>query len=60
MLPAVLIRMVDVDAARPSEVGVTERDFDLIADDAMADFVVAFAPVDVSKDQIRSLLVEAA
>lgn len=45
---------------RLSEVGVTERDFDLIADDAMADFVVAFAPVDVSKDQIRSLLVEAA
>ena len=25
-----------------------------------ADFVVAFAPVDGSKDQIRSLLVEAA
>jgi alcohol dehydrogenase class IV len=45
---------------RLSEVGVTERDFDLIADDAMADFVVAFAPVDVSKDQIRSLLVRAA
>ena len=26
----------------------------------LADFVVAFAPVDVSEDQIRSLLVEAA
>jgi alcohol dehydrogenase class IV len=35
-------------------------DFELIADDAMADFVVAFAPLDVSKDEIRSLLVEAA
>jgi alcohol dehydrogenase class IV len=45
---------------RLSEVGVGEDDFDLIADDAMADFVVAFAPLDVSKDQIRSLLAEAA
>jgi alcohol dehydrogenase class IV len=45
---------------RLSEVGVGEDDFDLIADDAMADFVVAFAPVEVSKDQIRSLLIEAA
>ena len=45
---------------RLSEVGVGERDFDLIADDAMGDFVVAFAPVEVSKDEIRSLLAEAA
>jgi len=45
---------------RLSEVGVGDQDFDLIADDAMADFVVAFAPVDVSKAEIRSLLVAAA
>jgi alcohol dehydrogenase len=45
---------------RLSEVGVGADDFELIADDAMADFVVAFAPLDVSKDEIRSLLVEAA
>ena len=36
-----------------------ESDYDLIADDEMQDFVVAFAPVEVSKDEVRSLLVEA-
>ena len=44
---------------RLSEVGVGEDDLDLIADDAMRDFVVAFAPVDVSREEIRSLLVQA-
>ena len=44
---------------RLSEVGVGESDYDLIADDEMQDFVVAFAPVEVSKDEVRSLLVEA-
>jgi alcohol dehydrogenase class IV len=42
-----------------SEVGVGEADYELIADDAMRDFVVAFAPVDVSHDEIRSLLDQA-
>jgi maleylacetate reductase len=45
---------------RLSEVGVGEADYDLIADDAMRDFVVAFAPVDVSHAEIRSLLTRAA
>jgi alcohol dehydrogenase len=45
---------------RLSEVGVTEREFDLIADDAMRDFVVAFSPVPVSKDEIKRLLARAA
>jgi alcohol dehydrogenase class IV len=45
---------------RLSEVGVGEDDFGLIADDAMRDFVVAFAPVDVSHEEIRSLLARAA
>jgi len=45
---------------RLSEVGVGEDDLDRIADDAMRDFVVAFAPVDVSREEIRSLLVQAA
>jgi alcohol dehydrogenase class IV len=44
---------------RLSEVGVAGADLDLIADDAMRDFVVAFAPVDVSREEIRSLLVQA-
>jgi len=44
---------------RLSEVGVGEEDLDRIADDAMRDFVVAFAPVDVSREEIRSLLVQA-
>lgn len=44
---------------RLSDVGVGEADFDLIADDAMRDFVVAFAPVDVSRDDIVSLLARA-
>jgi alcohol dehydrogenase len=45
---------------RLSEVGVGEDDFDRIAEDAMRDFVVAAAPVDVSKDDIRMLLGRAA
>lgn len=45
---------------RLSEVGVGEDAFDLIADDAMRDFVVAFSPVDVSRDEIRALLARAA
>jgi alcohol dehydrogenase class IV len=44
---------------RLSEAGVGEADLDLIADDAMRDFVVAFAPVDVSRQEIRALLVQA-
>jgi alcohol dehydrogenase class IV len=44
---------------RLSEVGVGEEDLDQIADDAMRDFVVASAPVDVSREEIRSLLVQA-
>jgi alcohol dehydrogenase len=42
-----------------SEVGVGEADYELIADDAMRDFVVAFAPVDVSHAEIASLLARA-
>jgi alcohol dehydrogenase class IV len=45
---------------RLSEVGVGDDDFDLIADDAMRDFVVASAPVEVSKDEIKLLLARAA
>jgi maleylacetate reductase len=45
---------------RLSEVGVSDDDFDLIADDAMRDFVVASAPVEVSKDEIKLLLARAA
>jgi alcohol dehydrogenase class IV len=44
---------------RLSEVGVGQEDLDQIADDAMRDFVVASAPVDVSREEIRSLLVQA-
>jgi alcohol dehydrogenase class IV len=44
---------------RLAEVGVGDDDLDPIADDAMRDFVVAFAPVDVSREEIRSLLVQA-
>jgi len=44
---------------RLSEVGVRGDALDLIADDSMRDFVVAFAPIDVSRDEIRSLLREA-
>ena len=40
---------------RLSEVGVGDDDYDLIADDAMRDFVVASAPVEVSKDDIKKL-----
>jgi alcohol dehydrogenase len=45
---------------RLSAVGVGEDDLDLIADDAMRDFVVAFAPVDVSREEIITLLGRAA
>ena len=45
---------------RLSEVGVGDEEFDLIAEDAMWDFVVASAPVEVSKDEIKLLLVRAA
>jgi alcohol dehydrogenase class IV len=44
---------------RLSEVGVGEDDLDLIAGDAMRDFVVAFAPVDVSREEINDLLLQA-
>lgn len=43
-----------------TEVGVGADDFEAIADDAMRDFVVAFAPVEVSRDEIRRLLMLAA
>ena len=42
-----------------SDVGVGEDDFDAIADDAMRDFVVAAAPVDVSKADVVGLLARA-
>jgi alcohol dehydrogenase len=43
-----------------AQVGVTERDFELIAQDAMRDFVVAFAPISVSEHDIIELLTRAA
>jgi alcohol dehydrogenase class IV len=43
-----------------SEVGVGPGDYDAIADDAMKDFVVAFAPVEVSREEIKRLLALAA
>ena len=42
------------------EVGGGAGDFERIADDAMQDFVVAFAPVEVSRDEIKRLLTLAA
>jgi alcohol dehydrogenase len=45
---------------RLSEVGVREADFELIAEDAMRDFVVAFSPVTVTKDDVVALLARAA
>jgi alcohol dehydrogenase class IV len=45
---------------RLGEVGVREADFELIAEDAMQDFVVAFSPVTVSKDDVVALLARAA
>jgi alcohol dehydrogenase len=44
---------------RLSQVGVGEDAFELIADDAMADFVVAAAPVTVTKDDVVTLLTRA-
>jgi alcohol dehydrogenase class IV len=44
---------------RLGEVGVREADFDLIAEDAMRDFVVAFSPVTVSKEDVVALLAQA-
>ena len=41
---------------RLSEVKVTRDDFAAIADDAMEDLVVAFSPVQVSRDGILELL----
>lgn len=43
-----------------TEAGVGAGDFDGIADDAMKDFVVAFAPVEVSREEIKRLLAQAA
>ena len=37
-----------------------EADYELIAEDAMGDFVVAFSPVTVSKDDVVALLTRAA
>jgi alcohol dehydrogenase class IV len=45
---------------RLGEVGVREADFELIAEDAMRDFVVAFSPVTVSKADVVALLARAA
>jgi alcohol dehydrogenase class IV len=45
---------------RLGEVGVREADFELIAEDAMQDFVVAFSPVTVSKEDVVGLLARAA
>jgi alcohol dehydrogenase class IV len=45
---------------RLSEVGVREADFELIAEDAMRDFVVAFSPITVSKEDVVALLARAA
>jgi alcohol dehydrogenase class IV len=45
---------------RLGEVGVREADFELIAEDAMRDFVVAFSPVTVSKQDVVALLARAA
>lgn len=45
---------------RLGEVGVHEADYELIAEDAMGDFVVAFSPVTVSKDDVVALLARAA
>jgi alcohol dehydrogenase class IV len=42
------------------QVGVTKSDFELIAEDAMGDFVVASAPTAVSKADIVDLLARAA
>jgi alcohol dehydrogenase len=42
-----------------SEVGVAEETFELIADDAMGDFVVAAAPVSVTKEDVVGLLARA-
>jgi alcohol dehydrogenase len=44
---------------RLSEAGVAESDYEPIADDAMRDFVVAFAPVEVSRQEIMTLLARA-
>jgi alcohol dehydrogenase len=44
---------------RLSQAGVGESDYELIADDAMRDFVVAFAPVEVSRQEIIALLTRA-
>jgi alcohol dehydrogenase len=44
---------------RLSQAGVAESDYELIADDAMRDFVVASAPVDVSREEIIALLARA-
>jgi alcohol dehydrogenase class IV len=41
---------------RLSEVGLDEGDYELIAEDAMRDFVVAFAPVEVTREDIIALL----
>ena len=45
--------------SRLSEVGVGEADFELIATDSMGDFVVAFAPVEVTKEDVLALLAKA-
>jgi alcohol dehydrogenase class IV len=45
---------------RLGEVGVREADFELIAEDAMQDFVVAFSPVTVNKQDVVALLARAA
>jgi alcohol dehydrogenase class IV len=45
---------------RLSEVGVREADYELIAEDAMGDFVVAFSPVTVTKEDVVALLARAA
>jgi alcohol dehydrogenase class IV len=45
---------------RLGEVGVREADFELIAQDAMQDFVVAFSPVTVTKADVVGLLARAA
>jgi alcohol dehydrogenase class IV len=42
-----------------SEVGVREDAFELIANDAMGDFVVAAAPVNVTKEDVVGLLARA-
>ena len=44
---------------RLSEVAVTRDDFAPIADDAMEDLVVAFSPLQVSRDEILELLEQA-